>query len=857
MEKTLYFDGMDVLQQDIQNTEDTKGAELNRRLLDTARSFGVVANDPSGFDTTLKPFVSAANVISVSPGSAYDGAGEYINYPGSPTTGALTVAFANGDVGNFIVIRYSSIDNTSISHPVTGVANNTRRVDSATDRNPDGTYTGTFYAGYQLLNVTSPLATDVKLGKIIATDGVGGATLDLTPGYSTDGTAVRFVYCSRLAAAGANVLVGDPLTAMIAHINNFGALGASFPHNAHGLTPADIGAAAAGFTLTAHEEDLHDTAMTGDSNPTHLTMSVVSSSVPNGLQVTPLGTPSRVIIAGNEISAINGNSLLSFASASTNASTYQVYMDTTGALQLSKLVDYGLPVSSFNVPGVQILDSSAPAGAYNLSWVASTMALSFGGGTPILLTTAGPTAFLTGQYKLYAANSQKSWVIVHVDYTTLSAVVTNQTMSVTCAATVVTDATFLLGTIFWGGTADGHLGYGAGQTAGAAWDQRLFGNTSIIDLRGDLIHGNIEQRFAETRSNGFVSGGAVTNSGGLLALVSSSVWYVGGARYETDAVTKSLTDNTTNYIYVDLTSFSFGPLAPSIDASIYPSSQLYPANRIANPYLLVATIVTAGGSISSITINAPNLSNIDNRIAALGSPAELHVANIFDAALSDPSIVPNTGTTTNSALAAVLAWGAEYYSLSSLVGSAYFGVGGSQISPIIVNAAKINNTGHWFYANVGGLAASRVEVNIDNIELDTYAGASPWLETAWVEQFQIAGNSKAPTPANISFLMTPGMMVKAWYYFEQPSSGNIYNFTPTAPTSATTYALTFLVSGLFSNAYYAVVPVMAGLSDYVAGDWIQVTSKTTSGFTVGIKPFAGGTYPTNSKSFILMVLDKV
>lgn len=859
MQKSLYFNGQDVLMEDVNNTESTKSAELARRLLDTARSFGVVLNDPTGNDTTLKPTSSGSNLITVSPGSAYDGNGDYINYPGPSTDPVLTIAFANIDVGNYIVLRYLASQNTAVNHPVTGASNNTRQVDSATNRNADGTYTGTFYQGWTLLNVSSPLATDVRLCQIIAVDGVGGATLNVTPGYSTDSTSARFIYSARVAANGPGLLPGDPLAAMIAHINNFGAIGHSVPHNAHGLTPADIGVAA--LDITAHQRDLHGTGIARDDADNPLSITVVGG-LPNSLTLLPITTGDHLVIFGVDVkNSINGYNV-TFADGTVNAAMYEIWMDSTGLLSKFARATYPNPVGSLAVPNVHLVNvsHSHSNGPFALAWNGTTKTLSWDGGPPI--TIANSSNFNT-IYRLFRGNTSfnsfNQYIDVYVRATALFPISTGSINITLVNSVPSTEQNLFIGTIFWGGSSDGHLGYGQDGVSGLAYDKRVFGNLGYPDLRDDTVF-QIEGRFAETRSNGFVlptGTNLVSNPSGLSITVVAAVWYVGGRR--TDQVnTISLTaaDNTTNYVY-------FSQFGGFVINAIPPATYIPPGSLPSlstGSTFLVATAVALSGAITSLVLNCPNLFDLDNNVATLTGLAKLHTQNVFDYS-TNASLIPNIAALISGGLSWGLAWGVESRTTPTTTpatSGGYFGIFGADLAdgdPYagIVNGAVLDGSHVWHFGNAARLKANRLISGSDGIywARHTDIANNSWSEGVWANDMAIV-KSNASALTNNDYLAAlqgqQGAKIFGIYYWDgsasnlDASAGSVlalqFQGGPTLGQLIVTWSW-----NLSSGGATPFVPMLSLLKVDAVGDVVRLTSSITNvgstGFTLTYETSAG------------------
>jgi len=95
MQGSLYNDGFDVLESDLDNTETTKSNEIKRRTTDLSASpnFGVV----TGLDVVQPQAVGFTLVVNV--GFGYDEDGEFVNIPVGTAEAARSVTIAAIDVG--------------------------------------------------------------------------------------------------------------------------------------------------------------------------------------------------------------------------------------------------------------------------------------------------------------------------------------------------------------------------------------------------------------------------------------------------------------------------------------------------------------------------------------------------------------------------------------------------------------------------------------------------------------------------------------------------------------------------------------------------------------------------------------
>lgn len=566
MQQVIIFDGQDVLEQDTRFLETSKSNEIRRRNRDEASSFGIIAD--SG-DTKLRPLVISPFTLQLSAGSAYDGNGDYINIPGLPTAALPTVAFTALDAGKIIVLRYLSIDTDTRAHPVTGVASNTRRKDSGTYRNPDGTYTvptdeiGPAYtAGFSLLLEIAPLSTDVRLGRIVSVDGGGGAALDFTVARSYDPAGMRYIYSSYIAGIfNERLVAGDPIDAFMDHINSFGSLGMSVPLNPHGLIPSDIGAASGTVNLVLHERELHSSGLIGDSRgTTGLDMVINGAAPPNTLTVVNLLPTDVLVIDGNDIFSLTGSLTLSFTSEVSN-STFEIFVLANGTVDKNKIAD--LAITPSPITGVQIaevvLGSIVPPASAGLSLdgTVSPKTLRFQFGPQIQIPT-------TGYYKLPGDNPS-SYIIVHAHVPTLPGGTPSD--SINLYPQIDRESFYyVIGTVWWSGSATGILGYGNGLAAGVPRSLKKFGNIKSRNVHDDY-QAQIDRAMSELRSDGmlYVSDFGFTPAGFFLG-VSPGTVYINGRKITVNNQFGVTLPNATafNQVWVDSNGvLQFGATLPS------------------------------------------------------------------------------------------------------------------------------------------------------------------------------------------------------------------------------------------------------------------------------------------------------
>ena len=111
MDRSLYPEGVEVHQVDLERTETTKAFHILQRQTDSTIT-GVV----SGFDVTIN---SGDNtLIDVASGTGYTPNGEYIEFSG-PQTG-LALSDYTASVTNFVLAIYTEIESDLQPHETSG-----------------------------------------------------------------------------------------------------------------------------------------------------------------------------------------------------------------------------------------------------------------------------------------------------------------------------------------------------------------------------------------------------------------------------------------------------------------------------------------------------------------------------------------------------------------------------------------------------------------------------------------------------------------------------------------------------------------------------------------------------------------
>lgn len=560
MQKALQFDGQDVDQSDLEFTEKSKCQEIARRFRDSCTSFGIVASDPAG-DVTMKFWIANNNIMLLS-GSCYDGNGEYISIPPLGVY-QVSVSFTDADIGKFLIVRYKSVSTAQKAHPITGSLNPTREYDSATNREMTGVYSGQFYPGFEflLLDTTDVTVTDVKVGRLISTDGQGGATIDTTVGYSPapgatshDENVSRYLYSARTAYGTST----DPIGEFIRHIRTLGT-GTVTNHNAHGLSPEDIGAAPIGDSAYGHQLRFHSSGIARPYSGTNFKFRIDASTLPDRIVITQtdLSLGDAMHIQGKVVTTLNQPLELTFSSADSGdlCATFALYFSSTANIGKK-------PVAIWNtkgILGVQIIETSekwctSDMATHNITWTPN-LGLKVDNGPYVV-----PGA--TGAYRLKGfANSDEYSVGIWVDYDTY---MLNAGHPETTDEVVFFSHPDGLVTAFvpWDGLSDGHLGYGPAGQSGAVWDTtgQVLGFLREEKL-STRVRGDLDRRFYETRAAAAVldpgNDFAISDAGGLSLTVPARVWYVNGVRVALpDATIGPLPDNKTSRVWIGLDPFN-------------------------------------------------------------------------------------------------------------------------------------------------------------------------------------------------------------------------------------------------------------------------------------------------------------
>lgn len=512
MDKSIFFDGQNVLNTDLNNVETTKIAAIKRRGLDIATQTGIL--------TGLGVTNPIAFTLQVAAGVAYDSNGEAL-----VQVGTSNVVVAPGDVGSYLVIRHSETLGTPIAHPITGVLTNTRSVD-----------------GTSTLMIASPLATDVVLARLLTLSGGGTATLNV----AEFPTGVRKFWSARIAANQITDAMLVQSDGVITHINSFGT-GVVSPTNPHGNSLADFGFTPDSTPVT-HQLLDHTNGIEKGSAASCLNVVVNAATAPDQLNVTQLTTGDSIVVNGLRRAApstVTG-SPITFLSASANPELYEIYVDSAGVLNKSARVHYTAPQT---ITGVQIVDVSPghQSGTFVLGQIGTTAMIWDGG-----LDTDQPED--DGFMIVRRPDKPEQYLVLWLDVSALSSGLSD---TITINASVEGSNAMVLANVPWSGLATGFLGYGNWASSGVAYDKRQFGSVGPLDLNTKAIELYIERYFRETRGDGIAQLDPASDTtdafvgGGLTFNISAGIGYANGKRVTWAKQPITVPNTAKTYIWID------------------------------------------------------------------------------------------------------------------------------------------------------------------------------------------------------------------------------------------------------------------------------------------------------------------
>jgi hypothetical protein len=327
MEGALFFDGQDVLLDDIDQLQSRLQSGTKLRISESF-SPGIV-----GSITNYVTPGTTANTIKVVALTAYDSAGERIRISAvqdnlAPNaSGLLTTSGGSwtNSITYAIVARHVDSDGTLVAHPVTGALNNTRRDDSFTLHALRRTGA----------TIDTVAATDVRLATVQVS--VTGTLTILTNQADPVDAGVRTTKYHTLASEKITVTVSASTatdTAAYArgsnvnlkdHVNSIGS-GIPNQKNPHGLTLGDLGGASATEPLNElYQKETHSDGMYAPSGTDSLKSEVNTGATPDEVDITQVQTGDAFYLNGKRINAVQGTG--SKVVGTTGSSTIRVLFD--------------------------------------------------------------------------------------------------------------------------------------------------------------------------------------------------------------------------------------------------------------------------------------------------------------------------------------------------------------------------------------------------------------------------------------------------------------------------------------------------------------------------------------------------
>lgn len=518
MDRTLFFDGMDVLEEDLDNIEITKVAAIQRTRTDIATQVGIL--------TGLNVTNPVAFTLRVSSGVAYDSNGEAL-----VQTGNQDVLVGPGDVGFYLVIRHTQTDGTPVEHPITGILNNTRRAD-----------------GTSRAMTAAPAVTDVVLAQLTALSGGGTATLDVLQ----DPDGPRVYWSARI---GNNTITDDMLDQngeVITHIHSFGT-GVVSPTNPHGQSLADFGFVP-DTTPTVHQLKDHTNGIEPDSATTTCLVTINAAPAPDQINITQLTVGDSILVNGNRITNVPGvtPTNLTFLTAGVNPELYEIYVDGNGTVSKNLRAQYGGPAT---VTGVYVVDVSPlhEAGTFVLDQALGPGLMVWDGG----LDMDNPST--DGFMICRRPGKPEQWILLWIDVSALDP--GSPADSITIFASIAEQNNrLLLANVNWSGSATGFLGYGNWGSSGSPYDKRRRGNLGSKALSTEAVETYIERYFKETRSDGiaFLDPGSQALGdafvgGSSTFTIAAGVGYASGKRVSWPETQLTAPDGSTTYVWIDET----------------------------------------------------------------------------------------------------------------------------------------------------------------------------------------------------------------------------------------------------------------------------------------------------------------
>lgn len=429
--------------------------------------------------------------------------------------------------------------------------------------------------------------------------------------------------------------------------------------NPHGMTLQDIDPGIIS-TVTVHQEQMHANGIAPGSASTLLAASVITATIPDQILINSFATGDGVYINGSEVQAIVGSSVVTFSDGIANQSLYGIYLSANGTLFKTLRASFPATGTTLLAGRVQIMGVSHGIGAAtkNLVWNNSSQNLSFDGGAALDIVHAAPST--DQEMRLFSADNV-NYVDVLVKGAASSGSST-QTDAITFSAQPDLEQNFHIVDVVWSGSATGFLGAGFGSSSSpnSIVDRRLFGTFAPANLRSDFGYNDAWKSAVELTGDGVALQRSPVNPDeradqvqinifgvtGSVATMYGGVVYVGGKRFAVPTTTLSVTNSTTNRVYIDST-------------GIYRTStstwQQISDAQLGAPFLkLFDLVVTGGGGLSSSTSYRQIIGALHDQPFGVVSLNEANTATIIatDAGTGDAPALVATGCGVDPAIIA-------------------------------------------------------------------------------------------------------------------------------------------------------------------------------------------------------------
>lgn len=524
------------------STRNTKSVNNARVVVLTAASYNALPNSDAVLSNNAK---ERALVVAIVTG----------------TGGALT--------GNSIASPsvFRSVLQTNQPTNITGLK--IIGIDSTT---AVGTGTLTFLTGPKTITWQAPgegvagATTTFTTSQVYTITSSGGKTLQVNVTFSqlpvtnqSDSIVVTNIYNQTVPR----------FTAGDYHHRSYLGTGIPTTTNPHGLTIDDLSPGASG-TLEEHQDVMHANGIARISSTSLLAATVNTGVAPDTATITGFAGGDLAYINGKRITALTSSNVITFADGSTEPACYGVYLGQDGNLYKQAIARFPIPASSLLYSKIQILDVvGMTAGSYNLTYN-NTL-----GGS--LQLNGGPVVFT------FATANDHAYRVYNVDrvgYMDLyvkasSAPGAPEVDAIAVLAQPDPEENIPVCNLVWSGSASGFVGagFGVGNSPNFVYDKRIYGTLSEEHTRKDAGLINTALLVNEGLGDGIMvryrtqpgAGGpgeypasvAIADQFtlGTLAFPSitlnGGVVYINGRRLEINTTTLTVTDNTTNRIYID------------------------------------------------------------------------------------------------------------------------------------------------------------------------------------------------------------------------------------------------------------------------------------------------------------------